>query len=228
MTELLVPLTLGLLANEVVDVCPWLAQKMLRWAARRFGDTVTSERYSEEWTALLQERPGKLLKLVTALSIVVGATWRMRSLYGEPRTEGRCGEEEERPSRFSFSFRLPPSAWGFPAVGMTIAGWFSGMVPAAIAGLSMASALYLAFASRTHCGVPGRGGQVCRNNGSGLMLGCHLRQHRWYRAKLLGARRWSEMPNAYFGSANLAVTSVVSVASLASLIGATYGVVGSM
>jgi hypothetical protein len=229
MTELLVPLALGLLANEFVDVCPWLAQKMLQWAACRFGDTDTSERYAEEWTALLYERPGKLLKLVTALSIVVGATWRMRSLYGVPRSQRRCNDEEERSSRIYLALRFPSSALGLPVLGMTAASWFSGVMPAVVAGLSMVSTLYLAFASRTTCGVPVRGRRDgCQNNGNGIMLGCHIRQHRWYRAKLLGARRWSELPTAYFGSGILALTSVVTVASVASFIWSVSGVVGSL
>lgn len=228
-SELLVPLALGLLANEFVDICPWLAQKMLRWAACRFGDTDTSERYAEEWIALLHERPGKLLKLVTALSIVVGATWSMRSLYGGPRSQRRCNDGEEGSSSISLVLRLPASALGLPVLGMTVASWFSGVMPAVVAGLSMVSALYLAFVSRTTCGVPVRGGRGgCRNNGNGLMLGCHIRQHRWYRAKLLIARRWSMIPGAYFGSGILALTSVVTVASVASFIGAVSGVMGSL
>ncbi|WP_244418962.1 hypothetical protein [Streptomyces hygroscopicus] len=29
----------------------------------------------------------------------------------------------------------------------------------------------------------------CRNNASGLLLGCHIRQHRWQKLKMLVARR---------------------------------------
>jgi hypothetical protein len=33
------------------------------------------------------------------------------------------------------------------------------------------------------CGAKARKGEWCRNNSYGLLLGCHLREHKWQRVK---------------------------------------------
>ncbi|MEU5694616.1 sugar transferase [Actinosynnema sp. NPDC020468] len=53
---------LALVVNEFGELSPWLARKVVRWAAGiRYPDRV------EELEAVLEDRPGKLFKLVTAL-----------------------------------------------------------------------------------------------------------------------------------------------------------------
>lgn len=56
-----------LLLSEFGDWCPWLAARIVRWAARRLGDPASCERYEEEWIANLNEVPGKLGRLAAAL-----------------------------------------------------------------------------------------------------------------------------------------------------------------
>jgi hypothetical protein len=55
--------------SEFSEISPWMAQRMLTWAARHVGDPRQAERYREEWLAGLQDVPGKLTKLVKAISI---------------------------------------------------------------------------------------------------------------------------------------------------------------
>jgi hypothetical protein len=62
---------LPLLLSEFSEVSPWLARRLLVWAARHVGDPRKVERYREEWLAGLQDVPGKLTKLAKALSIVL-------------------------------------------------------------------------------------------------------------------------------------------------------------
>lgn len=58
---------IGLLVNEMSDVSPWVARKIVSWSARlRYADSDRAEIRSEELAALINERPGKLLKLGTA------------------------------------------------------------------------------------------------------------------------------------------------------------------
>ncbi len=65
----------GLLVNEVTDICPWLAIRLVRWAARlRYPDAPErAATRGEEFAALINDRPGKLFKLFTALGFVLHA-----------------------------------------------------------------------------------------------------------------------------------------------------------
>lgn len=63
-------LIVGLLLNESGDISPWLARGVIRWSARRVPDAELARDYEEEWTALLSERPGKLLKLIYSLTFI--------------------------------------------------------------------------------------------------------------------------------------------------------------
>jgi DNA-binding transcriptional MerR regulator len=65
----------GLLVNECCDVSPWVAIRLMRWATRlRYGPAArrTTVR-SEELAALIQDRPGNLFKLLTAIGFIVHA-----------------------------------------------------------------------------------------------------------------------------------------------------------
>ena len=71
----LLSVLLGLMANEIGDVSPWLAKRIIRWSAARWSaDSEEAAALAEEWSALLDERPGKLLKLFTALGFAARAT----------------------------------------------------------------------------------------------------------------------------------------------------------
>jgi DNA-binding transcriptional MerR regulator len=63
----------GILVNEFCDVSPWVAVRLMRWAARlRYGRVAWRAAVrSEEYAALIQDRPGNLFKLLTALGFTV-------------------------------------------------------------------------------------------------------------------------------------------------------------
>jgi hypothetical protein len=63
---LITAVILPLLLAEFSDWCPWLAARIVRWAARRLGDPASCKRYEEEWIANLNEVPGKLARLAVA------------------------------------------------------------------------------------------------------------------------------------------------------------------
>jgi hypothetical protein len=71
--ELVAAVVLGLVINESSELSPWLAHRLIRWAARvRYPTRV------EELSALIAERPGKLFKLVTASDFACAAlTYRV-------------------------------------------------------------------------------------------------------------------------------------------------------
>lgn len=73
--EIIATVTLGVLggviANEIGDYTSWLARKIVRRAARLWArNGEMAEAYEEEWQALVNERPGKLLKVLSALGFL--------------------------------------------------------------------------------------------------------------------------------------------------------------
>jgi hypothetical protein len=86
--EIIIGFVLGLLATECTEVSPWLANRLVRWSAHRWStDPEIAAGYAEEWAAVVYDRPGKLLKLLTALGFVTGAlrwavTRRLGAVWG--------------------------------------------------------------------------------------------------------------------------------------------------
>jgi hypothetical protein len=74
---------LPLALSEFSEISPWAARHLLNWAAHRLGDPRACERYREEWLAGLNDVPGKLTKLLSALSIICYTVpvlhWRFKS-----------------------------------------------------------------------------------------------------------------------------------------------------
>ena len=74
MTSIVVSVILGLLVNECSDVCPWCARKLVEWSAhRRYTDPDRAAVRAEELAAVIEGRPGKLLKLFSALGFAGSA-----------------------------------------------------------------------------------------------------------------------------------------------------------
>lgn len=72
---ILVSIATGLLVNELCDLSPWCARKLVHWSAfRRYPNLDRAEARAEELTALINDRPGKLFKLITALCFAARAT----------------------------------------------------------------------------------------------------------------------------------------------------------
>jgi hypothetical protein len=78
----LTAIVLPLLLSEFTDLCPWLAKKLVRRAARRLPEP-DRPRWEAEWLAELASKPGQLLKLLWALGLLPGA-WKMSRMLGAP------------------------------------------------------------------------------------------------------------------------------------------------
>jgi CBS domain-containing protein len=77
----------GLLANELCEFSPWCARKLVHWSAfRRYTDPGRAEMRAEELTALINDRPGNLFKLITAVCFAADAVivCGRRALAREP------------------------------------------------------------------------------------------------------------------------------------------------
>ncbi len=72
--EVLFAVVSGLAVNECCDISPWAARKLVVWSARhRYYDQARADTRAEELTRLIDDRPGKLFKLITALGFAAAA-----------------------------------------------------------------------------------------------------------------------------------------------------------
>ncbi|MDG4796917.1 hypothetical protein [Micromonospora sp. WMMD1082] len=98
--EIILGVVLGLFVNEVTDISPWIARKLVRWSAYRWttNPEIAAE-YAEEWTALINDRPGMLPKLLTAMRFSVGAAGRAapRIIRNRLRAARRIGRRSRSP-----------------------------------------------------------------------------------------------------------------------------------
>lgn len=74
--EILVAVGAAILAAELFDCLCWLAKETVRRAAYlRYGDTERAEVRAAEWEAVIEERPGQILKLVTAIGFLISGMY---------------------------------------------------------------------------------------------------------------------------------------------------------
>lgn len=75
--------------------------------------------------------------------------------------------------------------WGFAvlalAIGAVVNNWLG---PPILIFFSTAATYYFLFQVPNWCGALNRNETFCRENSSGLMLGCYRRQHKWQKIKL--------------------------------------------
>jgi hypothetical protein len=82
-------IVLPLILSEFTDVSPWLARKLIGRAARRLPEQ-DRPRWEEEWLGELEERPGRLSRLLWALwslPLLRGAGEMGRMLGSPPVSE---------------------------------------------------------------------------------------------------------------------------------------------
>ncbi len=96
------------LGNELCDFSPWCARKLVRWSAfRRYANPGRAEMRAEELAAVIDARPGNLLKLITAAGFAAAAVVlsALRTVAREsevvtarhrPEAMGRWGELQLR------------------------------------------------------------------------------------------------------------------------------------
>lgn len=102
--EILVSILLGLAINECSEASPWCARRLVRWSAHhRYTDPARADARAEELTALIDDLPGKLFKLFTALGFAAQAvdlTSRIRRTLGSYRKAMiTAGESSRSPRR---------------------------------------------------------------------------------------------------------------------------------
>jgi hypothetical protein len=85
--------------------------------------------------------------------------------------------------------------------------------------LSLAALVCFLVAAPLWCGAETHRGLRCRNNSHGLLLGCHLREHKWQRLKdALVSRRWRNAVHDLLGLPREILATPGGLASVVSLI----------
>ncbi len=89
--------------------------------------------------------------------------------------------------------------WGWLVVAFVLLRAIQGQVDGFSVLLALVAVLYFSFAAPAWCGAVTRGDRLCRNNAHGVLMGCHLREHRFQKLTLvivprswraLGRRIW--------------------------------------
>ncbi|WP_143013099.1 hypothetical protein [Actinopolyspora mzabensis] len=79
--------------------------------------------------------------------------------------------------------------WGYAVALVLLYGWFSATLGAGVLVLlSAATFFYALFQAPVWCCAETRGKNFCHNNASGILMGCHLREHRWQKFKMLARK----------------------------------------
>lgn len=81
--ELLLGIVFGLVVNETCDLSPWLAKRLVRVAVRlKYPEGRRRQIRLVELQSVIDERPGKLFKLITAVAFTVAAlpSWSSRAV----------------------------------------------------------------------------------------------------------------------------------------------------
>ena len=112
--------------------------------------------------------------------------------------------------------------WGYAAAVVLVMAWTTaGVGPAVLVVLSLAVTGYFLFQAPVWCGAVNRDGTLCRNNASGLLLGCRLRQHRWQKLKLaIVPHRWRQLNRGLWVSPRAGVSTAAAVAGVLSALAA--------
>ena len=118
--------------------------------------------------------------------------------------------------------------WGFLALAATLACWVGlvlGRATTAIAGLvlvlSVGAVVYFLFQAPLWCGAITRDGTLCRNNSSGLLIGCHLREHKWQKLRMAFIpKAWRELNRGLWATPREGVNTLAGLGSAVSALAA--------
>lgn len=102
-------IALSIVANEMCDLSPWLAVRLVALAARlQYGPSPRAEERGEDFAAYINDRPGKSFKLLTALGfLTVGAVAGLRRHNSSLSLEVRW-----RASEGMMAFVVGGMVWG--------------------------------------------------------------------------------------------------------------------
>lgn len=109
--------------------------------------------------------------------------------------------------------------WGYLALALAIVGLVTHTIGYAIIGIfSLGALAYFLIQAPAWCGAMTRRNQMCRNNSSGVLLGCHLREHKWQKIKMAFVpKAWSQLNRGLWAGPKEILATVGSLTSVVSL-----------
>src|SRR5438067_13122454 len=109
-------------------------------------------------------------------------------------------------------------SWGYLLLIVVGYCWFGTRIgPGVIAIISALSVIYMLFQAPMWCCAEARGNRLCRNNAYGILMGCHLRQHKWQKLKMVFKySTWGKMFNQVIASVGGKAATVSALAGSAS------------
>jgi hypothetical protein len=118
--------------------------------------------------------------------------------------------------------------WGFLALIIAVGGWvgiaagkLAASVVIGILAVSGAAVVYFLFQAPLWCGAVTRTGLLCRNNSSGLLIGCHLREHKWQKLKLTFVpRAWGKLNKGLWATPRDGMATLAGLGSVLSALAA--------
>lgn len=110
--------------------------------------------------------------------------------------------------------------WGYLALALAIVGLVTHTFAYVVILIFSAAALgYFLIQAPVWCGAMTRAGQMCRNNSTGVLLGCHLREHKWQKIKMTFVpRMWRELNHGLWAGPKEILATLGGVASVVSLL----------
>ncbi|WP_410664741.1 hypothetical protein [Amycolatopsis sp. lyj-84] len=115
------------------------------------------------------------------------------------------------------------SLWGYLLLTAVACFWFIPSIGlGAIAILSGFVVLYCLFQAPMWCCAETRNDKPCRNNAYGILLGCHIRQHKWQKLTMaIKQQYWSKLTKRVFSSVGGQAATFSAFAAMLSASAAT-------
>jgi hypothetical protein len=119
--------------------------------------------------------------------------------------------------------------WGYLLFVLLVTAWWSREVgPGLLIAMSTIVTLYFLFMAPLWCGAVTRNGTLCRNNSSGLLMGCHLREHKWQKIKFLFVPRlWDRLNRGLWASPKEGLATIFVALSILSILVSTASALAS-
>jgi hypothetical protein len=93
---ILIGIVCAYLGNELCEFSPWCARKLVRWSAfRRCADPGRAQMRADELAAVIDARPGNLLKLITAAGFAGAAVIASARRAGARESAAGAGDEPD-------------------------------------------------------------------------------------------------------------------------------------
>jgi hypothetical protein len=115
--------------------------------------------------------------------------------------------------------------WGYLAFAVLLTAWGArSNDPAALAVLSLVVTAYFLFQAPVWCAAVNRDGTLCRNNSSGLLLGCSKRQHKWQKLKMIIVpHAWRQLNRGLWASPREGLNTLAALTAMGSAAAAGIG-----